>query len=100
MGKIDTDAIRRLADQFQTDVGAKLYAAKNTLQKAKEIEYSNFTTLHVPLAITYVEAFNFQNTDVEQKAQAADDFRLNLRSSADAWDKAEHANTQHPDGPR
>lgn len=100
MSIVDTDALRGFGDQFQTDVGAKLYAARATLQAAKEIEYSNFTNLHVPLAITYVEAFNLQNVDLEQKAQAADDFRRNLRASADAWDQAERASTVRPDGPR
>lgn len=98
MGIIDTDRLRDLGAQYENDVASKLYAANQTLQNARSIEYSNFTTLHPPLAIVYVEAWNFENTDIEQKGQAAQDFHLNLRSSADAWDQAEDKNTLRPDG--
>lgn len=98
MGIIDRNALRGFANRFESEVGTKLYSASRTLQKARAVEYANFTTLHGPLAAVYVEAWNLQNIDLEQKAQAAQEIRTRLRASADAWDRAEHANTVPPDG--
>lgn len=98
MGIINTDELRQYGARYESEVAAKLYAANQTLAKASQIEYSNFTTLHPPLAITYVEAFNFQHTDLEQKGEAAQDIQVNIRASADAWDAAEDKNTMNPNG--
>jgi hypothetical protein len=98
MAQVDTDALRRLADDFETNVGTKLAAARTTLAAAQGIEYSNFTNVHLPLAAVYVEAFNFQNRDLETKRTTAAQFRTNLRATADAWDQAEQHNTMNPGG--
>lgn len=100
MAHVDTDALRRLADDFENKVGTTLAAARTTLAAAQGIEYSNFTNVHLPLAAVYVEAFNFQNRDLETKRNTAAQFRTNLRATADAWDQAEQHNTIAPDGGR
>jgi hypothetical protein len=97
---VDTDALRRFAKQFETEVGTKLAAAGTALQGAQAIEYSNFTTVHIPLAAVYVEAWNFQNRDLETKHQTAGQFKAGLDATAEHWDEAEEASTIHPDGPR
>ena len=89
MNHIDTDAVRGYADDFQDRVGAALQSAKTTLQEAQAISYSNFTAVHIPLAVVYTEAWNFQNRDLETKNETATDFRTNLRANAQAWDDAE-----------
>jgi hypothetical protein len=98
MAHVDTDALRRLADDFENNVGVKLAAARTRLADAQGIEYSNFTNVHLPLALVYVEAFNFQNRDLETKRTTASQFRTNLRATADAWDLAEQHNTVTPGG--
>lgn len=97
MNHIDTDAVRRDADDFQDRVGAALQAAKTTLQAAQAITYSNFTAVHIPLAVVYTEAWNFQNRDLETKHATAIDFRTNLYNNAQAWDEAEQQSTVRVD---
>ncbi len=99
MAKVDTDALRQFAQQFDSQVGAKLADAGTALRDAQAIEYSNFTTVHIPLAVVYVEAWNFANRDLETKRQNAVDFRGKLEATAAHWDEAEHASTIHQDGP-
>lgn len=100
MVRVDTDALRRFADRFESEVGSALAAASTALQGAQAIEYTNFTAVHIPLAAVYVEAWNFHNRDLATKRQAASTFRTNLDATADHWDEAERASTIHPDGPR
>jgi hypothetical protein len=97
MNHIDTDAVREHADALQDRVGAALQAARNLLQEAQAITYSNFTAVHIPLAVVYTEAWNFQNRDLETKNETAIDFRTNLRSNAQAWDDAEEKSTVRVD---
>ena len=93
MNQIDTDAVRGFADDFENRVGAALQLAKTVLQEAQAISYSNFTAVHIPLAVVYTEAWNFQNRDLETKNETAIDFRTNLYNNAQAWDEAEEKST-------
>lgn len=93
MNHIDTDAVRSHADDFEGRVGAALQSARTTLQAAQAISYSNFTAVHIPLAVVYTEAWNFQNRDLETKNETASDFRTNLYNNAQAWDDAEDHST-------
>lgn len=95
---VHPDALRRFAAQLETDVAAKLAAATEALQPAHAIEYANFTNLHVPLAVVYVEAANFHHRDLETKQQTATDFRANLEATAAHWEQAEQASTVNQDG--
>jgi hypothetical protein len=97
---VDTDALRRFANQFDTEVAAKLAASGTALRGAQAIEYSNFTTVHVPLAAVYVEAWNFHNRDLESKHQTAADFKAGLEATAEHWDEAERASTIRQDRTR
>ena len=90
MNDIDTDAVRRYADDFENRVATMVATARTTLQQAQAISYSNFTAVHIPLAVVYTEAWNFQNRDLETKGQTATQFKQNLYSNAAAWDAAEH----------
>ena len=49
--------------------------------------------VHIPLAVVYTEAWNFQNRDLETKNETATDFRTNLYNNAQAWDQAEEKST-------
>jgi hypothetical protein len=93
MVHVNTAAIRRLAGDFETEVGANLTAARTALQAAQGIEYSNFTAVHVPLAVAYVEAWNFHNRDLESKTDVARTVTANLEIDADNWDEADRAST-------
>jgi Excreted virulence factor EspC, type VII ESX diderm len=97
MVHVDIDALRRLADEYEDDVAAKLSAARAALQGARSIEYSNFTAVHIPLAVVYVEAWNFHNRDLESKIDSAGAVRVNLRQTADNWAAAERASTVRED---
>lgn len=98
MNQIDTDAVRRYADQLRDNVGSALQQARTVLHEAQAISYSNFTAVHLPLALVYTEAWNFQNRDLETKNETATDFRTNLYSNAQAWDDAEQKSIITTDG--
>jgi hypothetical protein len=98
MGTIDTDAVRQHADQFEDSVGAALQRARTALQRAQAISYSNFTAVHLPLALVYTEAWNFHNRDLETKRETATDFRTNLYDNAALWDEAEAHSIVRTDG--
>lgn len=99
MPTVDTDALRAVAERFESEVGAQLDKAKQSLARAQGIEYSNFTNVHIPLAVVYVEAWNFENRDLETKRQNVTTFRDKLKKTADDWDSAEQASTIKPGGP-
>ena len=99
MNQVDTEALRHQADRFEDDVAAKIAAALNDLQGAQAIAYSNFTTVHIPLALVYTEAWNFQNRDLQTKKETAGQFAKNLDSTADDWDAAEDKSTMSTYGP-
>jgi hypothetical protein len=100
MVHVDTDALRRYGSQFETEVRAKLEAAGTALQEAQAIQYTNFTTVHIPLAAVYVEAWNFHNRDLETKRQTATDFKDRLDTTAAQWEQAEEASTIRQEGGR
>jgi hypothetical protein len=93
MVHVNTAAIRRLASDFDTEVAATLAAARTALEGAQGIEYSNFTAVHVPLAVAYVEAWNFHSRDLQSKAEFATTVAANLKVDADTWDEADRAST-------
>ena len=96
MATVDTDALRAVADHFETEVAGHLAKAKSALGQARSIEYSNFTNVHIPLAIVYVEAWNFENRDLDRKVANAGEFAGRLKKTAADWDAAEHKSTVRP----
>ena len=96
MATVDTDALRAVAGRFETEVGAHLAKAKSALGQARSIEYSNFTNVHIPLAVVYVEAWNFENRDLDRKVDNAGEFAARLKKTAADWDAAEHKSTIKP----
>lgn len=98
MATVDTDALRAVAGRFETEVAANLAKAKSALGQARSIEYSNFTNVHIPLAVVYVEAWNFANRDLDRKVDNAGEFAGRLRKTAADWDEAEHKSTVQQDG--
>ena len=98
MPKVDTTALRKDAGDFESRVGSALDAARQKLGGAQAIEYSNFTNLHLPLSIVYVEAWNVQNRDLESKRAAATEFKNRLEATARMWDEAEQKSTPKTEG--
>jgi hypothetical protein len=90
---IDTDALRALAQRFDTEVGKHLADARAKLAAVRPLEYSNFTTVAWTLATAYVEAANFENRDLETKQHTTADYGAALKKTADDWDTAEAAST-------
>jgi len=93
MVHVNIEALRRLAAEYDSEVAAKLTAARTALQGAQAIEYSNFTAVHIPLAVAYVEAWNFHNSDLESKIESAWAVKANLEQTADNWAEADRAST-------
>lgn len=90
---IDTDAMRTLAPKFDADVGRHLDTAKTGLNKTNGLEYSNFTSVALPLATVYVEAFDVILAELVHKREAAAHFTDQLNKTADDWDRAEDQST-------
>jgi hypothetical protein len=99
MVDVDYAALRRLATRYGTDVATKLTEARTALQAAQGIAYTNFTAVHVPLAVVYTEAWNFHNRDLESKIGSAQAVEAGLRQTADNWERAEQASTVREDVP-
>lgn len=93
---VDPDALHRVAARYQSDVAPHLSAALAELGQANGIERGNFTAVCAPLAIVYVEAVNFETRELQAKQQNATTFQSSLNATADAWAKAERANTVTP----
>jgi hypothetical protein len=88
---IDTNALRALAQRFDSEVGKHVTDARDKLASVRALEYSNFTTVAWTLATAYVEAANFENRDLETKQHTATDYGVALKKTADDWDTAEAA---------
>ncbi|HEU5265505.1 MAG TPA: type VII secretion target [Jatrophihabitans sp.] len=92
MPTIDSDALRTLATRLDSEVGGAVADALTALGKAQSIEYANFTNVHPALAAAYVEAWNFENRDLQRKRNVATEFRDRMTKTADDWDAAEQHN--------
>jgi len=97
MVHVDTDALRAAAEQFESQVSAKLAEARQALQGAQGLNYADFTTVQAPLASVLVEAWNVQFRDLQSKTDTAHDFRIGLRANAQHWDEADEASTVRDD---
>jgi len=97
MVHVDTDALRAAAEQFESQVAAKLAEARQALQSAQSLNYADFTTVQAPLASVLVESWNVQFRDLESKIGTAQDFRVGLRATAEHWDEADEASTVRDD---
>ena len=98
MPDVDPEALQRLAQRFETEVGGAIANAKTALDQAQVIEYSNFTNVHIPLATVYVEAWNFAHQDLDRKQRNAAAFHEKLVQTAQDWIDAEHASSVKVDG--
>lgn len=91
MPYVDPPGLRTVAGRFDSEVSKHLDEAISALKGAEPILSDNFTNVHLPLAIVYVEAHNFENTDLERKKTNATEFKNRLTKTANDWDAAEHA---------
>jgi hypothetical protein len=93
---VDPDALHGVAARYQYDVAPHLSTALTALGQTSGIERSNFTAVCAPLASVYVEAVNFETRELQTRQQNASTFQSSLHATADAWAKAEQANTITP----
>lgn len=96
--QIDTDKMRALAPKFDGVVGQHIDNATTKLKGAEALEYSNFTSVAIPLALVYVEAFNFISAELLHKRETALNFTNQLNKTADDWDEAEEKSTVKGNG--
>lgn len=98
--EVDTDGLRTAAARYTSEVAPRIAEALTAIAagtSAHDVQSSNFTNLHIPLALVYVEAYNFQKRNLESRSEDAATFDTNLRSSAKHWDDAEHLSTVKPE---
>jgi hypothetical protein len=91
--KADPPAIRALGAAIQKAVGADLSQALQLVPTLKQIEYTNFTSTTIPLAIAYVAAVEFVEEQLKTEVEHAGEIARRLNQVADNWEQAEQKST-------
>jgi len=89
--QITTEALRTLAENLE-EVRSVLEEAGTQFEEA-EIGGAAFSHYGLDMAIAYPSARDFAKRDAESKAAHIETIQERLRSTAKAWDEAEHDST-------
>jgi hypothetical protein len=96
MTSVVPEDLMDLAKRMEGQIDPHFDTAKAALEDGRGLTAGMFTSVTFTLASVYAIACEFVDTDLQKKRQDLFDSTSKLRSVAQGWIDAEHANTIRP----